>query len=187
MSKPVDIGSLRIAFKGKSRISAESIISAKHTIETTKYELTHNKAGWSIILGYMPFPDAKDIRCLEYSNTAPDGLHRLCHGLRMAIYYNETINWEWVELSQARLKQGISPDWSNLFKASEGELNRGSGLDVRSLMMNLGASFGERASVLGDKGKRRSYYCAAFPVDNQIVPLVAYAATRVLPLMRRCQ
>lgn len=182
--KPIDIGPLRLRFEEKGRMRADSITKENHLADVVKYELAH-QSGWSMVLGYMSFPDGKDIRCLEYSDETPDALHRLTHGLRMSIYYNPKIDWEWIELSQARLKKETMPEWATCKRATEQQLDKGSGLDLRVLLAGLGASIGIRASVLRDKSNRRGYCCAAFPVDNQIVPLVAYAATRVLPILRR--
>jgi hypothetical protein len=180
--KTIDIGPLRLSFEEKGRVRSESIMKKIYVVDVIKYELAH-RSGWSMLLGYMPFPDCKDVRCLEYSDDTPDPLHRLTHGLRMAIYYNHRTNQEWVELSQARVKNKITPEWSICKKATEQQLYKGSGLNLRNLLTSSGASFGTRVSVLGEKNNRRDYYCAAFPVDDQIVPLVAYAATRVLPIL----
>ena len=89
---------------------------------------------------------------------------------------------QWAELSQARLDTSATPAWSTLRRATERELNDAARAMVRSILNDFGGDLGTRAQVLDDVSRRRKYLCTLFPSDNQIVPIAAYALTRVLPL-----
>ena len=47
------------------------------------------------------------------------------------------------------------------------------------------AEFGTRELLLKDRGLRRNYLCAVFPSDSTVVPVAAFALTKVLPAWNR--
>lgn len=181
-SHNIIIGPLTLIYQGADVIDATPVGGTAASVEAHIYTMLHAD-DWSLTLAYTMFPECKDIRCLEYSVDTPDILHRLTHGLRMVVYYSPVMQKEWVELSQARVKNGACPLWSNLMRATHEQLMAGSGLDIRSALTDHDASYGTREKVLRDKNRRRGYFCAAFAPGNREAPLMAYAFTRVLPLL----
>lgn len=69
--------------------------------------------------------------------------------------------------------------------ASQKELDEGAGLNVRTALVQAGArQIGTKVQLLHEAGTRRNYLCAIFPVEERLVPVVAFLLTRVLPLQR---
>jgi len=88
----------------------------------------------------------------------------------------------WVmELRQARLTTG---KWSSRFRATPGQLEAGAGLDVPEALLALAAlKVGTKEEVYGETNRNRHQYCVTFAEGNTAVPLAAYAAVTVLPLL----
>ena len=56
---------------------------------------------------------------------------------------------------------------------------------MRATLLAHGASaVGTRAELLGDDGRTRTRFGALFPEDAELVPVVAYALTRVASVAR---
>jgi hypothetical protein len=177
------VGPLLLRYKRRTPIKSSPIGGKPKVGSAWLYELL-SPEDWNITLAYVEFDHNKrDIRCLEYSETAPDVLHRLTHGLRMAVYRDVNKKKDWIELSQARLKDQIRPKWSNLRCASGAELSKGAGFDLGAKLRKMGASFGPREKIIKDNSRRRYYFCATFPYNDHRIPLIAYTATRVLALL----
>lgn len=86
----------------------------------------------------------------------------------------------YVELSQARLKE---PRWANVFKASVGDLKRGAGIDVKEKLLEVGATLvTTREVALNDGSPRGGYLCAVFDESATLVPVAAFALTRIAPI-----
>lgn len=124
----------------------------------------------------------RDVRTLE-RHGSPQRFDRLCHGLRLAVHPAGSLHF--VELRQARMK---SDDWSNLYYATPEELDDGAATKVARTLRAVGAhEVGTREAVLGDTGRRRRFLCATFDAEANLVPVVAYVVTRVLPVLHRVQ
>mgnify|MGYP002629763491 FL=1 len=107
-------------------------------------------------------------------------LKRLGQGLRLGT----TIDGDrmMIELRIARMKD---ERWSNLFKATHGELDAGAGVDVAEVLSRFGGDqVGTREDVIGDDGRRKTFMCVAGEVDAEHLPAIAHFLTRVLPLGR---
>ena len=130
-------------------------------------------------LGYCIWSNGeRDVRILEASNVCR-ALRRLEHGLRQGVHANG--RRDWVELSQARLK---NEEWSNTFKANRAELDAGAGLGASRLLSKFGATaVGTKERILSDRGRKRGYLCAVFKKNSIEVPITAYLLTRVLPIL----
>jgi len=136
-----------------------------------------------IPLSYVSFESgSRDVRvCDEIEGT--QALRRLEHGLRMSVYKvpSET-GVDWAELSQARINLRKPNKWSNLFKANRQQLEQGAGFDVLGFLEEHGAlRTGKKQDLIGE-GQRATYLCVVFPSSNLLVPVLAYVATRILPL-----
>ena len=88
-----------------------------------------------------------------------------------------------IDLKQARVRLDTDKLWSNLYQADETEHAWGAGIDVLGLLNDYGADVGSRAALLDDKGPIRNRLCAVFPRSAEQIPMVAFVATRALPLL----
>lgn len=123
----------------------------------------------------------RDVAVLDRCD-APQRFDRLRSGLRLTV---ERVDDDLllVTLRQARLRDD---DWSNLFGASMNELNMAAGVDVDETLRRAGAAaVGDRRRLLPQEEVRRTSLCALFPIDADLVPVVAYALTRVAPIQNR--
>lgn len=152
--------------------------------------------------------DLVDAWIKEYSLTGPEGLRLLVHDVRMKGHdryvtcgLNATSDPTWTRLVN-RLRLGIkllTPDtwvmelrqarmttgkWSSRFRATPGQLEAGAGLDVPEALLALAAlKVGTKEEVYGETNRNRRQYCVTFAEGNTAVPLAAYAAVTVLPLL----
>ena len=88
-----------------------------------------------------------------------------------------------IDLRQARVRLDTDKLWSNLYKSDESEHARGAGIDVAGLLNDYGADVGRCAALLGDSSPTGNRLCAVFPRSAEPIPIVAFVATRVLPLL----
>ena len=130
----------------------------------------------------------RDIRPIEAEGSR--SLERLNKGgLRLDIYsvrkgpYKSRDNLFCV-LRQARVKRKSENQWSNLFNATPIELDKGAGLDVQKVLEKAGAiDIGTREEILDEWGRTRNQWCIVFERENELLPVVAFALTRILPLI----
>ena len=88
-----------------------------------------------------------------------------------------------IDLRQARVRLNTDNLWSNLYKADEKEHARGAGIDVAEFLDDYCADVGRRAALLGDSSPTGNRLCAVFPRSAEQMPVVAFVATRILPLV----
>lgn len=133
-----------------------------------------------LTLHNIVFDDGARQVITEKTHYSPARFNRLIRRLRFTTLDNN--NGIFV-LRQARMKDDV---WSNLFTATRQQLDVGAGMDVEKALLDAGASaYGTRAEVLGETGRTRNQMCVTFRDDEgDLVPLVAYVATRVLPVLR---
>jgi hypothetical protein len=175
------VGPLSIDNCGMRIIELAPVVGSRERAHVSVYSLNHRN-GWKLEVAYAKFMHSTDVRCLEYSDSTPDALHRLTHGLRMSVLDGPNRNTQWAELSQARLDKSVTPAWSTLRRATERELSNAAQAKVRSILNDFGGDLGTRAQLLDDASRRRSYLCTVFARDSQEAPIAAYALTRILPL-----
>ena len=180
--EPIEVAGWRILPRGTAYVEGQDVGGRKGRARAYVFTARHEGVG-ELELGRLDFGTSRDVRCLGYSREVPEVLHRLKHGLRLAVQDTGDGVTSWVELRQARIKPGTTPAWSNLFGATEEDLDRGAGLSVRRCLEGLGGQMGTRGSLLSEKGRRRGASCVLFHRDNLAVPLAAYLLTRVLPLL----
>jgi hypothetical protein len=88
-----------------------------------------------------------------------------------------------LELCQAQLDHTRAV---RLAEASEYELDAYAGACLRCALLAAGAAaMGSRQEVLGVGDERRHVLCATFPREARLVPVVAFALSRVAPLLNR--
>ena len=132
--------------------------------------------------------EERDIRPIEAEGSRP--LERLNAGrLRLALYSIRNGSYRSVDnlfcvLRQARVKEESENQWSNLFNATPIELDEGAGLEVQKVLEKAGAiDIGTRKKILNERGRTRNQWCIVFEQKNELLPVVAFALTRILPLI----
>lgn len=180
--KPMEVAGWRVVSLGTERVVAQDVGGKRGAAEAHIFVARREDAGM-LEIGHLAFGRSSDVRCLRYSSDTPEVLHRLTHGLRMSIQEVDGGAKGWVELRQARIKPGATPIWSNLYGATEDELDEGAGVSVRECLEALGGRMGTRASLLSDDGRKRHALCVLFDRGNLAVPMAAYLLTRVAPLL----
>ena len=125
----------------------------------------------------------RDVRAMEVESSSR-ALRRLEHGLRMGVdQVSATVSV--FELRQARIRYDDPKQWSNCFKATQGELRAGAGVDVFRILRQAGAlAAGTKYDVLGECGRHRAFLCATCERNAVWPPVVGYVLTRILPLLR---
>jgi hypothetical protein len=161
------IAPFEISHHGEQALEMSPVSGPRELATAQTFRVRHQD-GWSLDLALTRFSDGSmDVRCLDYSDGTPLPLHRLTHGLRMSVISGDSQE-SFVELSQARIKTLEPPFHSNLFKATESELDEGARCSVRKVLEEIDARAGTRENVLGDTSRRRGYFCAAFPDDDAL-------------------
>jgi hypothetical protein len=167
--------------KGVWRISRGSPLSKEICPGEGKVFVVQGR-GVEIELAYVKWKNGEaDVRMRGIQG--PDVLHRLRHGLRLGVSISRGTHY--IDLRQACLGFDTDQPWSNLHAATEEELNSGAGVDVRRALRRAGATHvGTKSGILGTKDNTRGRQCATFSGRSDLVPVVAYVMTRVLPLLR---
>jgi len=124
----------------------------------------------------------RDIRALEA--TDPKAVTHLSHS-RVHLSINPLRNdLAYSELHQACVKKSTEDQWANLSRASVSELCEGAGLDLPQVLLNAGAAkIGTKKELLGVRDNTCERLCVIYPQDDQLVPILTFVMTRVLPLI----
>jgi hypothetical protein len=88
----------------------------------------------------------------------------------------------YAELRQALPKDSFSKHETLHPTTSEIDLDQGAGLPVFEELRKAGAEVGTKQALLGDACKRAAYLCMRFSKENIWAPVIAYSATRILPV-----
>lgn len=108
-------------------------------------------------------------------------LHRIDGRLRLTIEAPRV----GVAACALRLARPKPDGWSNLVDASLSELTDAARVPIEMELRRVGArDVGTRAVVLEDTGRSRNRLIVTFDDDNEAVPILAFALTRVAPLVR---
>jgi hypothetical protein len=177
------LGTLVIQQKAEKSFENYTVSRKKSIGKIIPYHLENNRI--NILIGYAIFiNNERDIRTLEvYDDFSTFG--RLVHGLRLAIQpiSGDPHNF-YAELRQAFPRESFDRHETLHPTISEIDLDEGSGLSVFEELRRAGAQVGTKQELIGESGKRSSYLCTRFSKDNLWAPIIAYVATRVLPISR---
>lgn len=122
-----------------------------------------------------------EIRCVD-AHSSPKPLHRLEHGLRLGVRRLPR-NRRCAQLRLARLGNG---DWSNVYKTYPAEVARAAKFDPHKLLVAHGATaYTDAEHAYGETNRRKGDLAVVFEGDQSYVAVLAYAITRVLPLLNR--
>ena len=167
-------------------IEGQTIRGIESVATGSEYSLLTNY-GWTMRLAYLYWENGeREMRALD-CNSTDHRMHDMCNRLRMSVSEVENNpGLAWMELSQARLKSESEPIRTTKKKASAIEFLEGAGGIVPGREFErLGAGFGTRQELMGENGRRRGYLCTTFPMNDTVVPAVAFVLARVLPVWNR--
>lgn len=175
------LGSLKIECYGEKNFESYTVSKKKSVGKLLSFHVTDEEI--NLLLGYADFINGeRDIRTQEVSKDFTK-YGRLIHGLRLAIQpVPENPRLCYAELRQAIPKDPFDKHETLHPTISESDLDDGAGLSVFESLRQTGADVGTKAELLGETGKRSPYLCVRFPKDNIWAPVVAYTATRILPM-----
>jgi hypothetical protein len=116
---------------------------------------------------------------------SPPAYDRLLHGARLGVQ----ARGDGTDMVEAGLlawdKTKGAQGWGNPKQALLEHLDRLIGGSAAAVLVGAGAyDIGTRAAVFGDTSKRRNWLCVLCPAGDPVVPLMTYALTRVLPILR---
>lgn len=174
----IQLGDFEVRATGETRnLEGETATGARSRGRAVVYRVT-GPGGIGLDVSDVRWANGdRDVRVLG-RHVSPQVFDRLRQGLRLGVHRHRQLLF--VELGQARLKD---EDWSNIFQADSQELAEGAGVDVRAVLLDLGAGrVDTREHGLSDRGHRRNWLCAVFGEADHLVPVAAYVLTRIAPL-----
>lgn len=179
----IQVGPLKIKFMGNSQTMAVPMSGGDAHSAIQHLAFITGPDGIALETAHFIFSDGEgDVRVIETGDT-PNPYLRLGHGGRLGVY---SLGGELY--CEARAMKIGDENWSNLQRATYGEIESWLGSNVNALLESIGGSpLVSRNELFGDQGRRRKELATSFPHGNIIVPLVVFALTRPLPLLRGVQ
>jgi hypothetical protein len=183
MKDVLTLGTLTIRQRAEENFQGYTVGRKKSVGRIIPFHVTDD--GIDIRIGYAIFINGeRDIRTLEVQKEF-NTFGRLVHGLRLAIQPVSNDHRDlYAELRQALPKDTFGKHQTLHPTISEIDLDQGAGLSVFEELKKTSAQVGSKQELLGDTGKRAQYLCVRFPKDNLWAPIVAFVATRILPIKR---
>jgi superfamily II DNA or RNA helicase len=180
--EPILVGSYRIELVRQVPVEQWETASRQTSDGIANIYEVFDDAGVDLLIADVTFENGdRDVRLLDAGESDPI-FERLAQGLRLGVRsFGDVLC---VDLGQTRVTDSHSArPWSQVYIASNDDLDAGFGGSVEAALRSLGAAdFGQRKDVIDDTSPRRNYYCVTFPRGAHLVPLAAYVATRVAPL-----
>ena len=173
-----EFGPLALRSLGRTiRVEGETTSGAEGTGSAALYELTGPHGLRLTVRDARWLTGERDVVTCE-RHDSPPRFDTLVERLRLSVAdHGES----YVELRQARLRANGR---AGLFVPDRGQLDAGAGCDVSATLLRHGASaVGTRAELLYDDGRHRDRYGVLFPDAAELVPVIAYALTRVAPVL----
>jgi hypothetical protein len=179
----ITLGTLTIRQKADASFEGYTVGREKSLGKMITFHVTDQNI--DINLGYVIFINGeRDIRALEVQKQF-NTFGRLIHGLRLAIQpVPDDRRSLYAELRQALPKDPFAKHETLHPTVSEFDLDQGAGLSVFNELRKVGAEVGSKQELLRETGKRSPYLCVRFTMNNLWAPIVAYTATRILPISR---
>jgi len=134
-------------------------------------------------VAYATWDDGdRDIRALEA--TGPKAITDLSRS-RVCLSINTLgDDCAYSELRQARPTRSTEAKWAHVFHATAFGLHEGVRLDVPQILLHAGAiGVASKKKLLGVTDKTHERLCVIYPQDDELVPILAFVLTRVLPLL----
>lgn len=183
MQDVLTLGTLAIRQRTEESYQSYTVGRKKSVGRIIPFHVTDD--GIDIRIGYAIFINGeRDIRTLEVQKEFST-FGRLVHGLRLAIQPVPNDHHDlYAELRQALPKDTFGKHETLHPTISEIDLDQGAGLSVFEELKKAGARVGSKQELLGDTGRRAQYLYMRFSKDIMWAPIVAYIATRILPIKR---
>jgi len=180
--KDLNIGPLKISFMGSDTSEGVAIGGSEMATCERDLALITAKDGLALEVAYMKFSSGeRDIRVLDVTDS-PNPYIRLGHGGRLGAHPFGSRMF-FCELRVMKLKD---EKWGNPVGVDVETIDTLLGYSIDGLFKELGGSgVSTRERITGDTSRRRNELAVSFDKDNMQIPLVAYAVTRPLAMLRR--
>ncbi|MGD0878460.1 MAG: hypothetical protein ABSA01_09985 [Anaerolineales bacterium] len=180
----ITLGTITIRQRAEESYENYTISNKKSIGRIIPFHVTGDQV--DLRIGYALFINGeRDIRTLGVQKDF-NTFGRLSHGLRLAILPVPGDSRKlYAELKQAYPKESFTRHETLHPTLSEIDLDQGAGLSVFAELRKVGAEVGTKKELLTDSAIRSSYLCARFSKDNLWAPILAYVATRILPIANR--
>ena len=177
----ITLGTITIRQRAEESYENYTISNKKSVGRIIPFHVTDDKV--DLRIGYALFINGeRDIRTLGVQKDF-NTFGRLSHGLRLAILpVPGDLHNLYAELKQAFPKESFTRHETLHPTLSEIDLDQGAGLVVFAELRKVGAEAGTKRELLSKSGNRSSSLCILFSKDNLWAPIVAYVATRILPM-----
>jgi hypothetical protein len=181
MDDVLTLGTLTIQQRDEESYQSYTVSKKKSIGKIIPFHVTDDKI--DLLIGYAIFINGeRDIRTLEVQKEF-NMFGRLVHGLRLSIMpVPSDSRMVYIELKQAIPKNSFEKHETLHPTRSEADLDTGARLSVFNELKKAGAEVGTKLDLIGDNKKTSLNLCARFPKDNLWAPVVAYTATRILPI-----
>jgi len=181
MDDVLTLGTLTIQQRDEESYQSYTISKKKSIGKIIPFHATGDKI--DLRVGYAIFINGeRDIRTLEVQEEF-NTFGRLMHGLRLSILpVPNDSRMVYIELKQAIPKNSFEKHETLHPTRSEADLDTDARLSVINELKKTGAEVGTKLDLMGDDKKTSLNLCARFPKDNLWASIVAYKATRILPI-----
>ena len=180
----LELGGFRMRLLGEELACARQLVDGTEAVGDLRIHLLDREDG--VTLEISTFLTAQRTGFVVVSDTHHSEAPFPVLENRLRIGLTPTEDGQIVmQLRQGRLKVAGTPGPKDggAFRASEEELDKGAGVDVRATLEGFGATaYGLEAELLPPKKRQSNYLCAIFPPDAVDLPAVACLVTRVLPI-----
>ena len=174
------LGPLQITFRpdpypweGNPAAGGQSQHGSAHVAAVT------GPGGIAIDLGVITWAESREVAALDCYGSPPR-IQRLGHGGRIGIRPTD----DGQESMDLRISRMTDAEWSRPFQTSLAEVDTICRLDLAAALSDIGSTgVGSRAEVIGDTTRRKNELMVRFPAGDTRVPIAAYCAVRVLPLL----
>ena len=181
MRDVLTLGTMTIQQGAEESYQSYTVSKKKSIGKIIPFRVTGNKI--DLLIGYAIFINGeRDIRTLEVQKEF-NTFGRLVYGLRLSIMpVPSDSRMVYIELKQAIPKNSFENHETLHPARSESDLDMGASLSVFDELKKAGAEVGTKLDLIDEDKKTSLNLCARFPKDNLWAPIMAYTATKILPI-----
>ena len=173
---------LKIQENKKDLIKGQTSSRQDSQADATQYRVTGSfNVDYSLVLQYQQWQTGEtDIVCIEAKGS--NLLHTVIGRMRLSLYpLND--NKQWFALKTAQLKSQ-SPPHANLFMAGADYYQEQLGFSLSdALNEQATCKVGTKEEILNETGRSKNTLAVVFDKEDINVPLAAFTASRVLPIL----
>jgi hypothetical protein len=177
----ITLGTITLQQRAEESYENYTISNKKSVGRIIPFHVTDDRV--DLRIGYALFINGeRDIRTLSVQKEY-DTFGRLIHGLRLAILPLPGDSHKlYAELKQAYPKELFTRHETLHPTLSEIDLDQGARISVFAELKKVGTEVGTKKELLNKSGVQSSYLCIRFSKDNLWAPIIAYVATRIMPI-----